>query len=192
MFHFVKIHCYSIFWGVTPPPNNHPYSSGKGIVKIVQIWQPEIVQSSNQIISRNRHDSDDLSVHKIPNFFHYIKVRGLGWPLNDGHVLVLQPCDSSTRRVGRSIATLKQEWMISVARYVFYRTKKVFWLCSDINVRIHIFIENEQIANTVVANSGIYFSPAVFHTPTLPSQCAKLNLDSLEKASRTSCLVLSR
>ena len=77
-------------------------------------------------------------------------------------------------------------------------------------VRILVFIEYEQISNTVVANdshtitetirflltmhrhSGTYFSPAVHHTLILPSQYTMLNLDSPEKkVSRTSCLVLS-
>ena len=66
---FAKILCWSIFCGVTPLPNNRSYSSGKGFVKIVRIWhrdvQPGIVQSSNQIISRDRHDSNYLSAHKI-------------------------------------------------------------------------------------------------------------------------------
>ena len=57
----------NILWG-NPPPNNCPYSSGKGVVKIVQIWhrevQSEIVQSSTQIIARDRHDSNDLSARK--------------------------------------------------------------------------------------------------------------------------------
>ena len=74
------------------------------------------------------------------------------WPLNGGHVLQSQPCDSSTRRVGRSIVLLKHEWVISVAKYVFYRIKKVFWQWFHINVRIHVLIENDQIANAVVAN----------------------------------------
>ena len=47
---------------------------------------------------------------------------------------------------------LKHEWMISVAKYVSYRLKKVFKKCSDIIVRIHVFIAYDQIANTVVAN----------------------------------------
>ena len=91
------------FVGETPPPNNRPYFSGKGVVKVVQIWhrdvQPGIVQSSNQIISRDRHDSNDLPAHKLTNLFYYIKIRGLGWPLNGGHVMLLQPCDSSMRLV---------------------------------------------------------------------------------------------
>ena len=71
---FAKMLCSSIFCGVTPPPNYRPYSSRKGVVKIVQIWhrnvEPGFVQSSNQIISRGRHDSYDLSAHKISNLFY--------------------------------------------------------------------------------------------------------------------------
>ena len=134
----------NILWS-NPPPNNRPYSSGKLVVKIVQIW-PGILQSSNQIISRHRHDSNDLSAHKTPNLFYHIKVR--------------------------------DDWMISVAKYVFYRIQKVFWQCSDIIVGIHIFIENDQM--TVHRHSGVFFSTAVLHSLTLPSQYARLNLDSLE------------
>ena len=36
--------------------------------------------------------------------------------------------------------------------FFFWRIKKVFWQCSDIIVRIQVFIENDQIANTVLAN----------------------------------------
>ena len=54
----------------------------------------------------------------------------------------------------------------------FYRTKKVFWQGSDINVRIHIFIENDQIANTLVANSGKYFS--IFPYPHPPVTMCKV------------------
>ena len=46
------------------PPNNRPYSSGKGVLKIEQIWhrdvEPVIEQNWNQIISRDRHDTNDL------------------------------------------------------------------------------------------------------------------------------------
>ena len=76
---------------------------------------------------------------------------GLGWPLDNGYVLLLQPCDSSTSRVGRSIVMLKHEWVISVAQFVFYRIK-VYWQCSDIIVRIHVSIENDLIASTVVTH----------------------------------------
>ena len=93
-----------------------------------------------------------LSAHKIPTLFYYIKVRGLGWQLDVGYAQQLQPCDSSTRRVGRGIAMLKHGCMISVANYIFYRIKKVFWQCSDIIVSISVFIENDKIANTVKAN----------------------------------------
>ena len=92
----------NILWG-NAAPNNRTYSSGKGVVKIMQILhrdgQPGIVQSSNQIICRDRNNCHDLSAHKVSNLFYYIKVRGLGWPLNGGYVLLIQPCDSSTRRV---------------------------------------------------------------------------------------------
>ena len=97
---------------------------------IVQIWHRDVrsgvVQSSNQIISRNKRDSKDRFAHKIRNLFNHIKVRGLGWPLNGAYVMLLQPCDSSTRRVGRSIVMLDYEWMIYFAKYVFYKIKKVF------------------------------------------------------------------
>ena len=77
-----------------------------------------------------------------------------------------------------------------------------FWQYSDIIVRIHVFIEDDQIANTVVANdphtitvtirflltmrrhSGIYLSPAVLHTLTLPPQYERLNLDSSGKSKQ--------
>ena len=62
------------------------------------------------------------------------------------------PAAPTTRRVGRSIVILKYVCIISAAKYAFYRIKKVFWQCSDIIVRIHVFIENDQIANTMVAN----------------------------------------
>ena len=42
--------------------------------------------------------------------------------------------------------------MVSVAKYVFYSIQKVFWQCSLISVRIHVFIVNDQIANTLIAN----------------------------------------
>ena len=65
----MKILYQSIFCVLTPSPDNHPHSSGKVVVKNVQIWhhdvQPEIMQSSNQINSRGRHDSSDLFAHKI-------------------------------------------------------------------------------------------------------------------------------
>ena len=152
----------------------------------------------------------DLTIFlPIKSSFDYIEVQGLGWPLNGGYVLLLQPCDSSTCRVGRSIIMLKHEWMISVAKYVFHRIKKGFWQCSHIhvNVRIHVFIKNDQIANTVAVNdpphhyriirfllpmrrhSGIYFSPAILHTLTLPSQYARLNLDSSTKSKQDQLLI---
>ena len=54
---------------------------------------------------------------------------------------------------GRSIVMLKREWMISVASLFFSTvSRRLFWQYSDIIVRIHVFIENYQIANTVVAN----------------------------------------
>ena len=80
--------------------------------------QPEIVQSSYQIIPQDRHDSSDLSAHKIPHLFYYIKVRGLGRPLTGGYILLFQPCDSSTCHGGRIIVVFKHEWMIFVANYV--------------------------------------------------------------------------
>ena len=200
--------------GVTPIPNNHPYSSGRGVVKIVQIRhrdvQPGIVQISNQIISRDRHDSNDLSACKIPKMFYHIKVRGLRWPLNGRYVLLLQPCDSSMHHVCRSFVMLKYEWMISVAKYAFYRIKEVIWQCSETIVHISVLIENVQVANTMVANaptplvtetiwllltmhrhSGIY-SPRMFsiHSPYNHNmQCWALI--RRKKISRTSCLVLS-
>ena len=71
---------FNTLWG-NPPPNNQPYSSRKGVVKVVQIWhrddQPRIIQSSNQTISRDRHASKYLYAHKIQNFFYHLKVRGL-------------------------------------------------------------------------------------------------------------------
>ena len=76
----------------------------------------------------------------------------------DMHVLLLQPCDNSTRRVGRSIVKLKHEWMISVAKYFVYRNKKVLRQCSVVIVCIHVLTENDQIANAVAIWS--IFSPA--------------------------------
>ena len=67
------------------------------------------MQSSNQIISRDRHDSNDLFAHKFPNLFYCFKVRGLGWPLNGGYVLLLQLCNNLTCILGWSIVMLKQE-----------------------------------------------------------------------------------
>ena len=79
-------------------------------------------------------------------------------------------------------------------------------ICSDINDHIHAFIVNDQITNTVVTNdprtitetiqflltrrrhSGIYFSPAILHTLPLPSQYARLNLDSSEKSKQDQLL----
>ena len=46
----------------------------------------------------------------------------------------------------------KHEWMVSIAKYVFYSIQKVFWQCSDISARIHVFIENDQFTNTLTAN----------------------------------------
>ena len=64
-----------------------------GFVTIVQILhrdvQPGTVYSSNQIISRDRHGIKDLSPHKIPNLFYYIKI--LDW---DGHRMVDMSCCS--------------------------------------------------------------------------------------------------
>ena len=133
----------NILWS-NPPPYYRLYSSWKGVVKIVQIClrdvQPEIMQNSNQIISRDRHDSSDLSAHKIPTFFYCIKVRGIGLPLNGGYVLLFQPSDSSTHRVGRCIVTLKHEWMIFWRQIYFLRNQEgfltIFWHdCS--HSRIH-------------------------------------------------------
>ena len=98
----------NIWWG-NPAPYNRPYSSG-------------IVPSSNQVISRDRHDSNDLSARKIPNLFYYIKVQGLVWPWDGGYVLLHQPCGSSyfnmtMLRVGRtqSLDTDVQRPIYSVA-----------------------------------------------------------------------------
>ena len=207
---FVKTFCWSMFYEIALPPNNCLYSFGKRVVMIVQIWhrdvQSGIMQSTNQIISRNRYDYNHLSAHKILNLLYHIKVRGLGWPLNGAYVMLLQPCDSSTRRVGWSIVMFDYEWMISVAKYVSTELRKVFWQCFDKIVRIHVLIEKDQTANTVVANdtitetirllltlrrhSDIYFSPAVLHTLPLPSQYAKLNLHSSEKNKQDQFLVL--
>ena len=57
-------------------------------------------------------------------------------------------------------------WMvdISVTRFVLNVIKKDFWQCFDIIVRIHVFIENDQIANTVVANN-----PPPPHPPPHPA-----------------------
>ena len=136
----------------------------------MQIWhrdvQPGIVQSSNQIISRDRHNSNDISAFKITNPFYYIKVRRLGWPLNGGYILLLQPCHSLTRRVGRIIVILKHEWMIPVTNYVF---KELFWQRSDIIVRTHVFIDNDQIANTVASTPHpIPTNPLPTPPPTAP------------------------
>ena len=158
----------------------------------MQIWhrdvQPGIVQSSDQIISLDRHDSNDLSAHKL-----------------SGYALLLQPCYSSTRRVGRSIVMLKHEWMISVAKYVFYRIK-VFWQCSDMLVHNKVLIENDEISTTMVANDTplpyhfywpcldirIYISPRLFSIPS-PSRhnMQGWTLIDWRKVSRASCLVLS-
>ena len=79
---------------------NYIYSSG---VKIVQIWhrdrKPGIVESSNWMISRDWHDSNDLYAHEIPSLFYHIKDRGS--PLDGGYVLLLHP--SSMRRLVRNI-----------------------------------------------------------------------------------------
>ena len=86
---FANILFNPFFYGRTPPTNNRPYSSGKEVVKIPQMWhrnvQPGIVQSSNQIIARDRHESNDITAHEIPNLFYYSKVRGVAiewwiWP----------------------------------------------------------------------------------------------------------------
>ena len=112
-------------------------------------------------------------------------VRGLGWLLDGGYVLLLKPCDSSMRRVGRSIVMSKHEWMIFVAKYVFYRIKKVLRQYPDIIIHINVFIENDQAANMVVANDPhtitetirfywpclnirVYISPRLFSIPSSP------------------------
>ena len=41
--------------------------------------QSKIVQSSNHIISRDRHDSNDLSAHKIPNLTCSVILRSGDW-----------------------------------------------------------------------------------------------------------------
>ena len=83
---FATKNAINSLWVTLPPNNRH-----QGFIKIVQIWhrgvQTGIVQSSNQTISRDRHGSNDLSIQ----FFYYIKVRGLGWPLDGGFVLLLKP-----------------------------------------------------------------------------------------------------
>ena len=87
---------------VTPPPNNHPYSSGKVVVNIVQLWhrdaQPGIMQRSNQIISCDRHDSSDHSAHKSPYLFCYTKIRD--W---DNHWMVDMSCCSNHATVRRAV-----------------------------------------------------------------------------------------
>ena len=109
---------------------------------------------------------------------------------------------TTQNRGGRSSVMLKHEWIISVAKYVFYRIQKVLWQCSDIIHRIRVFIENDQIFNTLVVNDllhhyrndlisidhaqtfGYIFPPTVLHTLTLPSQHASLILDSSEKSKQ--------
>ena len=129
----------------------------------------------------------------------------------DGHWMMDMFCCSNhatVRRVGWSIVMRKHDWMIFVAKYVFYGIKRVFWQCSDMIVRIHFFIENDQIANTVGANdphiitetirflltmrrySGIYFSPAVLHTPLSRHNMQGWTSIHPRKVSRASCLVL--
>ena len=59
--------------------------------------------------------------------------------------------------MGQSIVMLKHEWMISVAKYVFYRIKEVFWQNSGMIARIDVFTEYDQIANTVEANDPTHY-----------------------------------
>ena len=157
----VKILCYSIFCGVTPPPSNCPYSSGEGVVNIVQIWhsdaQPGIVQSSNQIRFHDRRDSHDPSAHKISNLFFYIEGRGLGWPLHGGYFLLLQPYDSSTVVLAGALSCGNTHGWFWSPNMFCVEIEKVSWQCFDIILRIQVFIENDPIAITMVANAHHHY-----------------------------------
>ena len=48
----------------------------------------------------------------------------------------------------------------------------------------HTITETIRFLLTMRIHSDIYFSPAVLHTPTLPSQYAMLNIDSSEKGKQ--------
>ena len=156
---------------VTPPPNNCPQSSGERVLKIVQMWhrdvQPGIVQSSDQIISRDTHGSKDL----LPIKF--------------------QTC--------RSIVMLKQEWIISVTKYAFYRIKKVFWQCSDIIVGFHSgsywYLHHYRDSSISIDHAWIFvyiFLPGCSPIPSSsPHNMQGWTLIHRRKVSRTSCLALT-
>ena len=136
-----------MFCGMTPPPNNRPYSHGKGVVKFVQIWHLYI---------HDKHDSNDLSTHKIPNLFCYIKLRGMRWTLNGGYVILSHSCGSSTHHVGRGIFMLKREWMISVAKYVYLRIKVFHPWCVGVSLQICLpnFAENQSSGDILFKSSS--------------------------------------
>ena len=119
--------------------------------------------------------------------------------------LLLQPCDTMRpfdAPCGPEQCHVETEWMISVAKYIFYRIKKIFWQCSDIIVRIvrfhrewpdcqhrgsqwpHTITETIRFLLTMRKHSSIYFSPTVLHTLTVPPEYARLNLDSAEKSKQ--------
>ena len=156
------------------------------------------------------HGFDHLSVHKIRNMFYNIKIRGPGWPLNGGYVLLPQPCDSSMRHVGRSIVMFKHEWMISAAQLCFIHNQKGFlsmFRHNCLHSRFHLEWPDcqqhgSQWPPTPLQKRFAFYWPCVdirvYISPRLLSitSSSRHNMQSWtlihqSKVSRTSCLVLS-
>ena len=99
-----------------------------------------------------------------------------------GYVLLLQPCDSSTRRVGRSIVMLKHEWIIFVAKFFFVQNPEGFLTMFRHNFphsrfhQIRLPAPSEPMAPTALhkrfyfywpcADNRVYISPQLFPIPS--------------------------
>ena len=193
-----------------PPPNNRPYSSGKGVVKIVQIWhcddQPGIVRMRSFLVI-----GMILTIPlPIKSQICSIILRSGDWT---GDWMTDMSCCSNHATVRRAVRAglchVETRMDYSCRQIYFLQNQDGFLTMFRHNCPLSGFRENNQIANTVVANHPIplqkrfdfywpcidirvYISPRLFSIPS-PSRYNMRSWTFIHrrKVSWINCLVLS-